>query len=538
MNDNYKKTIDSIVSEGPIRFKTLKKYYPFFYMKSITKYRDRVQDDDGNDIEVVYDIDMGEICLSLLSFLFYEGRMKAKTIHYEDIAEFLGMLLEELYDLKFSEESLDKFTSYIIDKMMQENGVGFTFASPKFLPSNADISLRGQAKTEVNRNIKYIEAPPNRKTGQKEYTITADAIEFFLDTKEFGEESKITISLLLLKTMIEHNEYDSALLSLTKVNAEVIQQITKVNEIEMGLMYGGNGGYRAFEEYRALADKRQIEEEELFVATMEQVRTLREDYLDKVKKSELGEKEMNALQCLDKMDKELTKTVELHQQLLGKVVMLTGKSFEILQKKQLNKIKSSFDFENFLDKVEKKGRADIFKETLSPFLPLNIKKQFSLDKINDLFLVVPPKGKEESTTEDDEKDKTFDSDKFNREINERVIYNYKNIYKFLFKSLAENRSTTLEQILENDEVNAKEMFKNPDFVGFILDNIRIKNKDILASDVKGTKSDKESNLLKEVKKELKTEHEWEFDIKVTAITESYIEIEEGFNITNVEFMRK
>ena len=82
------------------------------------------------------------------------------------------------------------------------------------------------------------------------------------------------------------------------------------------------------------------------------------------------------------------------------------------------------------------------------------------------------------------------------------------------------------------------MFKNPDFVGFILDNIRIKNKDILASDVKGTKSDKESNLLKEVKKELKTEHEWEFDIKVTAITESYIEIEEGFNITNVEFMRK
>ncbi|QAS60532.1 hypothetical protein [Clostridium septicum] len=112
-----------------------------------------------------------------------------------------------------------------------------------------------------------------------------------LATKEFTEESKITISLLLLKKLITDSEYDSALLSLTQVNAEVIKQISKVYEIEMNLIYGGNRGYEGFLAYRNLADKRQKEEEELFSETMEQVRLLREEFATKVKKSEIGEKE-------------------------------------------------------------------------------------------------------------------------------------------------------------------------------------------------------------------------------------------------------
>ena len=58
-----------------------------------------------------------------------------------------------------------------------------------------------------------------------------------------------------MKKLVEHNEYESALLSLTNVNAEVIKQISRVDEVERSLIYGGKLGYNIFLEYRNLADR-------------------------------------------------------------------------------------------------------------------------------------------------------------------------------------------------------------------------------------------------------------------------------------------
>jgi len=507
MNENYIKTLNTTVNEVSVRMKSLAKYYPFFKIMN------------GKYSKGEYEnIDAGEVCMGIISFLFYEGKLKAQHISFVNIQDYLQMFVEKVYGIKLIGDSLYKFTNDTIDIIQNSEGRGFDIGFPIFMP-------------EI-QNVKYV-INKSSDSGIKEFELTPSAIDFFLETKEFGEESKITISLLILKKLIEHNEYESALISLTNVNAEVIKQIARVYEIEMALMYGGSLGYKSFLEYRELADKHQAEEEKLFSETMEQIRTLREDYATKVSKSQFGEKEINAFRCLDEMDKELNKTVELHQQLLGKLVILSRKANEISRKKKINLLRPSFDFSTHLDKLGQIGSAKSMEYMAMPFFLLNIQKSFALSKINEMLdFGVDSPSKDDVNLQNTEIAITINTDKFNNEIRERVIHNYKYIINYFFDLLKDRDSFIMgDVIMEADEYTRENIFKNPDFIGLILDFLRL-NEETVISDEEG-KKDKGNSSLEKVLKDIYMDRLENYKIKIETINDSYIEIALGFRMTNV-----
>lgn len=505
MNENYIKTLNVTQNEMQKRLKALIKYYPFFKITN-NKYNN----------EEYKNINASEVCMALISFLFYEGKLKGHQIQFLNIKDFLQMFVDKTYKIKLEGETLYKFTNDTIDIIQNIEGKGFDISFPKF--------LKGK------HNVKYIISKAT-DSGKKIYELTPSAIDFFLETKEFGEESKISISLLILKKLVEHNEYESALISLTNVNAEVIKQISKVDEVERSLLYGGKFGYNAFLEYRSMADRHQKEEEELFIETMNQIRILREGYALKVSKSSLSEKELSALKCLDEMDKELNKTVELHQRLLGKIVILSKKSNEILKKKKVNLLRPTFDFNTYLDKISQIGSAKSLEYVVMPFFPLNIKKSFSLNKLNEM-LDFEYSSVNEDGLNDKSKDAYINTDEFNRSIRERVLNNYIIIINYFYDILINKDSFTLEKIINKANENTKDkLFKNPDFVGLIMDFLRSNSKDVLSS---STKNDDEGySSLEEAMQVVTSERIEDYKIKVEAIEDSSVEILPGFKITNV-----
>lgn len=507
MNENYIKTLNTTVNEASVRMKALAKYYPFFKIMNGKYSKDEYEN-----------IDAGEVCMGIISFLFYEGKLKAQHITFVNIQDYLQMFVERIYGIKLIGDSLYKFTNDTIDIMQNSEGRGFDIGFPIFMPER--------------QNVKYV-INKSSDAGIKEFELTTSAIDFFLETKEFGEESKITISLLILKKLIEHNEYESALISLTNVNAEVIKQIARVYEIEMALMYGGNLGYKSFLEYRELADKHQAEEEKLFSETMEQIRTLREDYATKVSKSELGEKEINAFRCLDEMDKELNKTVELHQQLLGKLVILSRKANEILRKKKINLLRPSFDFSNHLDKLGQIGSAKSLEYMAMPFFILNIQKSFTLSKINEMLdFDDNSSNNDDVNIQDNENAILINTDKFNNEIRERVLHNYKYIINYFFNLLKDRDSFIMgDVIMDADEETKGNVFKNPDFIGLILDFLRL-NEEIVLSEEKG-KKEKGNDSLEKALDAVYMDRIENYKIIIETIEDSYIEIAPGFKMTNV-----
>lgn len=523
MNNNYLKTLKNTLKECPDRVESLRKYYPFFYLFNY-KY---------TMLKGFEHVNFGEVCLSLLSFMFYENKLKNQKIQYTNIKDYLEMLLVSLYGINPKPDELDKFTNDVLDKIQGENGAGYEINFPIF--------DKDKDKDKI-KNVKYITRTGEEESGKQNFEITPLAIDLLLATKEFTEESKITISLLLLKKLITDSEYDNALLSLTHVNAEVIKQISKVYEIEMNLIYGGNKGYESFIEYRNQADKRQKEEEELFSETMEQIRLLREDFATQVKKSEIGEKEKNAFKCLDEMDKELNKTVELHQQLLGKIVILTRKADEILKQKRAKLLRPSFDFSTYMNRLNKVGSAENLSHFVAPFLPLNIDKSFSLGKLNDMLLCGTTKqGQEEFLHEIDEDDIIIDTDKFNREIRERVEHNYKYVLNYFYSILKNKDEISLDEIIQTSYNNEMDnMLKNPDFVGVIIDMIRLNETKYLQNEDKTNNEEEESNanLLKKVLSDTQKNHYADYTIEIKAIEDSYVEIASGFNMTNVLIKRK
>ncbi|AKA69450.1 hypothetical protein [Clostridium scatologenes] len=507
MNENYIKTLNTTVNELSVRMKSLVKYYPFFKIMNGKYSKDEYEN-----------IDAGEVCMGIISFLFYEGKLKAQHITFVNIQDYLQMFVEKVYSIKLIGDSLYKFTNDTIDIIQNSEGRGFDIGFPIFMPER--------------QNVKYV-INKSSDSGIKEFELTPSAIDFFLETKEFGEESKITISLLILKKLIEHNEYESALISLTNVNAEVIKQIARVYEIEMALIYGGNLGYKSFLEYRELADKHQAEEEKLFSETMEQIRTLREDYATKVSKSQLGEKEINAFRCLDEMDKELNKTVELHQQLLGKLVILSKKANEILRKKKINLLRPSFDFSTYLDKLGQIGSAKSLEYMAMPFFQLNIQKSFALPKINEMLDFDDNSTNNDDTNfQDKENAILINTDKFNNEIRERVLHNYKYIINYFFMLLKDRDSFIMgDVIMDADEETNKNIFKNPDFIGLILDFLRLNEENVL-SDEKW-KKEKGNDSLEKALEAVYMDRLETYKIKIETIEDSYIEIALGFKMTNV-----
>lgn len=166
-----------IISDHRERMLNLKKYYPFFRLidTSFSNFKD-------GKYEI---LDMGYIVMAVLRFFIEENNFKEKDVTYPEYLDFLRLILKRDFGLDLNEQDSKEIADYIFDKIKSD---GRPFEFSYFDPVDR--------KKRVSR-MKIIESSIRDNTVW--YSISPDAIEFYLDTKEIKDESRISVSQLLLE---------------------------------------------------------------------------------------------------------------------------------------------------------------------------------------------------------------------------------------------------------------------------------------------------------------------------------------------------
>ena len=171
--------LNDIITEHKERMLNLKKYYPFFKLMDVSF----AQFQEGR-----YEmLDMGYIVMGILRFFIEENNFKEKDVTYPEYLDFITSLLKRDFGLNLSAQEYKELADYIFDKIKNE-GRPFTF--PYYDPIE---------KKKCISRIKVLESAIRDHTVW--YSISSDAIEFYLDTKEIKEESRISVQQLLLEKM-------------------------------------------------------------------------------------------------------------------------------------------------------------------------------------------------------------------------------------------------------------------------------------------------------------------------------------------------
>ena len=191
--------INDIISEHMERMQNLKRYYPFFvlYDTVFSQYK-----------EGKYEyLDMGYITVATLRFLINENNFHERDITYEEYEAFLLELLHRDFSLSEEKNEEKELALHIFDKLIND-GKAFEF---KFYDPDS--------KTRKTARVRLIESTV--KDGKVFYHVTADGIEFYLDTKEIKDESKINIQQLLLEKMIKSDNFKGGIEVVKRINSEV-----------------------------------------------------------------------------------------------------------------------------------------------------------------------------------------------------------------------------------------------------------------------------------------------------------------------------
>lgn len=436
--------IQEVVDFHYERMQNLKKYYPFFKIKdsSLTQYK------EGK----YADIDMGYVLMAVLRFFIEENNFNNMEVTYAKYAAFLAPLLERDFGISSSSSETKELIGYIFDKIHNE---GKPFYMDYYDPATR--------KKNVTR-VKLINSQLDGD--QVTYTLTSDAIEFYLDTKEIKDESKINIEQLLLEKMIRSKDFRSGIQVVRRINHEVNMLRLRKNEVIQVLSNDVFEGMKAYDSFVKTGMKWFEEEQRLFSKNTELIRKA-------VEKAELGngaegnsDSYMQSLQDIHELEKELLKAIGKHNELLVDCMDLQKKADEMLKTAKFNKLRASFDFRDYESKIRLKQDASLLKEMIEPLLLPNIRKTWNLASIDELTTY--PQNSEEQA----EKVEVVETSSYAYEDEieeERIQSNFIAIAKTLFDMLIAKKQFDLRSFNRKLEVKYfDEIFKNSDYYSFLV----------------------------------------------------------------------
>lgn len=436
--------IQEVVDFHYERMQNLKKYYPFFRIKdsSLTQYK------EGK----YADIDMGYVLMAVLRFFIEENNFNNMEVTYAKYAAFLSLLLERDFGIPSSADETKELIGYIFDKIHNE---GKPFYMDYFDPV--------MRKKNVTR-VKLINSQLDGD--QVTYTLTSDAIEFYLDTKEIKDESKINIEQLLLEKMIRSRDFKSGIQVVRRINHEVNMLRLRKNEVIQVLSNDVFEGMKAYDSFVKTGMKWFEEEQKLFSKNTELIRKA-------VEKAELGnvsdgqtDSYVQSLQDIHELEKELLKAIGKHNELLVDCMDLQKKADEMLKTAKLGRLRASFDFKDYESKIRLKQDTNLLKAMIEPLLLPNIRKTWNLASIDELTTY--PQNSEEQAEKVEEVETTMYAYEDEKE-DERIRGNFISIARTLFDMLIAKKQFDLISFNRKLEVKYfDEIFKNSDYYSFLV----------------------------------------------------------------------
>lgn len=434
------------------RMRNLRRYYPFFCLQNTAFHLFK----EGKYAF----LDMGYITLAVLRFFIEENQFNDRSLQYSEIYGFLAGVLTRDFDLTLPKDEEKELIDYIFDKLKND---GKPFTMDYFDPVK---------KAKATVRMKLIDATLSGSTVL--YTVTADAIEFYLDTKEIRDESKINIQQILLEKMIHTKNFKGGIDVIRRINGEVNR--LRLQKKEVLALLGSNvfDGVKALEEFNRTGTRWFSEEQKLFSHNME----LMERARAKAEETATGERDMEALRGIYMLETELKKAMANHEELLADCMDLQMRADEMIRKYKFSRLRGAFDFRAFVAAAGEAEDMSLLSHLIEPLLMPRLRKQFMLLQTDEL-LSLPTESGEVAEVTGEAKEEMY---RFEDEIEEeRISGNYAAIVKTLFDELLAAERVTLSELNKKLEIKYFDgIFRNSDYYSFLVHICQKKEYDLNA----------------------------------------------------------
>ena len=418
------------------RMINLKKFYPFFRLcdHALTQFR-----------EGRYErIDMGYVTMAVLRFFIEENSFNDRKVVYEEYESFMRELLCRDFYLDRDDTGITELIQYIFDKITNE---GRPFCFEYYEPKT------GQKKAARTRLIES-----HYQEGIVAYTISSDAVEFYLETKEMKDESRISIEQLLLNKMIRSKNFKGGLEVIRRINSEVTRLMLKQNEIVTLLSHNIFEGVKELDHFSKSGLRWFDEEQKLFDTNLELVKKA----LLKAQEEDYNSHALDEIFCLNQ---ELKRAMDRHEALLSACTKLQIQADEMMIKAKHSRFRRRMDFSDLLRKAMEKDDIRLLESMVSPLFGVKIKKTMGFGCLDECLLCrngeeekgeAEPEGIEENYVFEDEIEE------------ERIYHNFSLLLRILFDTLLSRKSLTLEELQHLYIMKFTEnILNNGDYYGFL-----------------------------------------------------------------------
>ena len=507
--------INDIMEEHHARMQNLRKYYPFFVLNetTFTQYK------EGRFVE----LDMGYITMASLRFFINENQFNEQAITYEQYERFLTELLRRDFELQVEPEEESELVEYIFEKLKND---GRPFEFHFFDPED---------KKRKTARVRLIES--DIREGVVEYRITAEGIEFYLDTKEVKDESNISVQQLLLEKMITAKNFKGGIDVVRRINSEVKRLVAQKEAVIELLGHDVFQGAKACEEYMATVARWFEEEQKLFAKN----KALIEQTLSKASIEGAGKLETAAfyksLEEISKLETELKKTIHRHGELISETTQLQDTADKMIHQAKLRKLRNVFDFKGSLQKLEKKDSPEDMIHILAPLFQPKVEKSFSMKSIDNMLTFKAENSDKGEKVVKEETNRDFLYEDEQEDI--RIAHNFGRMFYELLDQLSKKPQIELKEFNAILEIKYGEDFlSNGDYYSFLV-HIAQKTEYSLQLLYEKPETFLE-NLIIEAFSEAEKERFWNMKFNLEFLVREEIPIQRGdieFTITNLSFIR-
>lgn len=435
---------NDIVNQHQDRMNYLKKYLPFFRLQETTL----SQFKEGRYSMV----DMGYITMAVLRYFIEENHFNDRALTYLEVMDFIGELLKKDFDLFLSEEEEKELAAFIFDKMKND---GKPFSMEYFDPGDKKIKTARSRLIDAKLSGTIVL-----------YSISADAIEFYLETKEVKEESKISIQQLLLEKMISSKNFKGGTDVVRRINSEVVKLRLRKQEVLLLLGLNVFEGVKALEEFQKTGMRWFEEEQKAFAKNKELIEQALNKAETMAKENNTSSEYSSTLEEIYELESELKKAMNHHSLLLADCMELQVKSDEIIHKYKFSRLRNAFDFNLYIEKSKDCNDVSLLSLLLAPMFSPQIKKSFYLGNVEELLSY--PGNKEEIGEELVEA--TEEIYQFQDEVEEeRIQNNYFAMIRVLLQMLKTREVFTLVELNHELELTFfDDIFVNSDYYSFLV----------------------------------------------------------------------
>lgn len=438
--------INDIIAEHNARMQNLKKYYPFFVLNETTfsQYKDGKYNF----------LDMGYITLASLRFLIHENNFHEKDITFEEYEQFLTELLERDFDLSETEEERHQLILYIFDKLKNDGrAFEYSFYDPE----------------SHQKKIARVRLVDSRiEQGQVYYSITSEGIEFYLDTKEMKDESRINVSQLLLEKMIRSNNFKGGIDVVRRINSQVIQLLLEKEQVVKLLGMDVFEGEKRYRQYMETTTKWFAEEQKLFAKN----KALVDKAIERASFEQSGSGQATSLQSrvledISALETELKKTIYNHSRLISETTSLQQLSDRMIEQAKLRRLRPVFDFRQQMLNLMQNDTPQNMAHVLMPLFAPKIDKSFSMRTIDNMLTL---RGDDKVKGEKVEKyAPDFDFEYEDEVLDKKISINFARLFYELMDQLDKWNKLTLKEYNGILEIKfGEEIYANRDYYAFLV----------------------------------------------------------------------